>query len=302
MDINFVCDELDYARKIKSGEIKTTFHGTVAKYFAKLAKYEADLKGEYVNVEEVLDEVIEFMKSIDKSFDELSYYDSMIKTIKRHTDKNSKIIKVDGVKITKNELNKIVKLNNKHLEILAFCILVYKKVINIKSKKEKVIIENEKEEDKKTRLKNENIRLRTFTKYSKEYYKKLTRDGRSVFKQNMAICRLKEANLVELPKLENWGDNQNIILKYIDLEEKDEDIEITINDMREIRLYYYKWRIENTGIDENSKEWKTKKIKQCEECGKLIEVTNNNHKHCKDCRKKLDNESKTFFRNRKRQG
>ena len=268
MDINFVCDELDYARKIKSGEIKTNFYGTVAKYFAKLAKQEADLKGEYVNIEEVLDEVIEFMKGIDKSFDELLYYDSMIKTIKRHTGKNSKIIKVDGVKITKSELDKIVKLNNKHLEILAFCILVYKKVINIKG---------EKEGD-----------LRIFKKYSKEYYKKLTKDNRSAFKQNMAIYRLKETGLIELPKLENWGDNQNLILNYIDLEEKYEDIEMIISDMREIRLYYYKWRIENTAIERDSKEWTIKKIKQCEECGKLIEVKGNNHKHCENCRKKLD--------------
>lgn len=266
MDINFVCDELDYARKIKSGEIKTTFHGTVAKYFAKLAKHEADLKGQYVNVEEVLDEVIEFMKSIDKSFDELSYYDGMIKTIKRHTGKNSKIIKVEGVKITRNELNKIVKLNNKHLEILAFCILVYKKVINIKG---------EKEGD-----------LKVFKKYSKEYYYKMTGDKRTKYKQDVAIGKLKDAGLIELPKLENWGDNQNIILKYIDLEEKDEDVEMMISDMREVKLYYYKWRIENTTIEESNKEWKIKKIKQCEECGKLIEITNNRLKYCDICSKK----------------
>lgn len=276
MDINFICDELDYARKIKSGEIKTTFHGAVAKYFAKLAKYEADLRGEYVNVEEVLDEVIEFMKSVDSSFDELLYYDSMIKTIKRHTGKNSKIIKVDGVKITKNELNKIVKLNNKHLEILAFCILVYKKVINIKSEREKD--------------------LKVFKKYNKEYYKKLTGDKRTRYSQDIAIGKLKDQGLIELPKLENWGDNQNIILKYIDLEEKDEDVEMIIRDMREVRLYYYKWRIENTVIEENSKEWKIKKIKQCQECGKLIEIEgNSNKKYCSLCKKDVKNEQNKSY-------
>lgn len=158
----------------------------------------------------------------------------------------------DGIRISKNELNKIELINDEIAKRLAFGILVDQKIINLKRD--------------------------SFSKFYKgkirNYFKKFTNATRNRVQQYKKINILYKNNMINFSNPKEIGYGEKLELLYIDEFISDEDTEILITDFREIVLYYLKWRGEN--------------ISNCEKCNKLIEQKSNRTKYCEKCAREME--------------
>lgn len=255
MGVSMILDEIAYANEILEGKHDYLGVEGVAKYLTKLYKHNKNIKDENITqdvINDAIDYTLEYLTKKDDKFNAVDNYDTISSFVKRYLKDKSPIVQIESINITKSELDKIVKLHNKHLEILAFCILVLKKVDNAKNNKQ------------------DNI----FNKRFREYYYNLTKERRNNINQNKAIGELIKQELLSMPPMEDWGKTSSVFIEFIDFEEK--DIEIKITDFREIALEYLKWKGENIGV--------------CNVCGRLIEIESPTQIYCKSCAKKNWNE------------
>lgn len=254
MSILIKLDEIEFAKEVKDGKHNYLNIYGVSKYLTKLYKYEKEKNDKKIEIDNVVFYIIDFLKENDIEFNIDRDFEKIKNKVKQYLKTYNPIINVDGVKITKGELEKISEIKNEHLEVLAFVILVLTKVYNIKHDRESSM----------------------FKLDNRYYYNKYTKSSRNNFKQNKAIGKLVGKGYLKMPSIEKWGETQEVELTYIDFNEN--DYEILIDDFREIDLIYLKWKGEN--------------IIQCTKCSRLVKVKEKGRKpkYCKLCQEKLQKE------------
>lgn len=206
--------------------------------------------------EEVYNIIDEFMEKNYEGYIRGKWEDfiyKMIETIMGLKRLNP-IIDVDKVTITENEWDKIIKLNDKRLEKVAFVLLVYKKVL-----------------DKKGNTHDYTVGIELM----------------DILQE--AVGNRKQENKVLFGELKKIGyidnvkscDGIGITVNYCDYESEDK---IIIDDFDRIIHYY----------NEVKFDWKYKKCENIKEdgsiCGKWIRINSNNSKYCAVCKKQVENE------------
>jgi hypothetical protein len=196
--------------------------------------------------EQIRSQIEDFMKKNYDEFNSSNWQNTLDRMIRTYTknDNNSKLIDIDNVNITINELNKIKELDNLKLEKIAFVLLVYAKVLN------KINEKNNNWVNKSTNVIFPDTLLKDTGKERK-----------------LLINKLKELEYIEYSKK---VDKISFKVMYLD---ENSDIRITINDFRDFVLEYLKWKGDDIGYCENcGKPIKitNNKVKNCKECAKEI--------------------------------
>lgn len=210
--------------------------------------------------EEVYDKLNEYYKSTDIGYNETVSYEFITGLINRiYNSGRFNIVDVDKVVISVDEWNRIISLNDKGAEKLAFSMLVYQKVNEIKNPKSNGWINTE-----RTHL----LRESGFTQ--------LTKDNKLNFHKLYKCGYIGKRNAV---------DATGYLINYRDIN-VESDPKITITNFEKIITYYDEYRNNN-------------KYKECELCKKRIKVTNNRIKYCVKCSKVVDNKKRKQRHERK---
>ncbi|MED1955090.1 hypothetical protein [Brevibacillus centrosporus] len=188
-------------------------------------------------------------------------WDKILDTLVIKAEKEDhKLVMVEKIHITKNELDSIHKIDNLNLEKLAFSYLVYAKIYN-------QINENQ-------------------ANWVNAQRKDIFQDSKistTIQKQRLMVNDLINLGLIESSKRRNSG-NKKVL--FID---EASEVEVTINDFREISLVYLKWKGEKIGTCLN------------ESCRKLYKITGKNHRMCRECWKEHRREQqREWDRNRRK--
>lgn len=198
--------------------------------------------------EEVINKLNEYMKKNYEGYSEDNWY-GKLKGIVKKTQKynNYNIINVNKVTITEDEWNKIIELNDKHLERVAFILLVYQKINEIKNPKSNGWINQNLSDifsEANVRLIKEEKVTILHTLFKKEYISQ-----------------------------KNSCDATGLLINYRNKSSKDK---IIVNNFINVISYYYEYR--------NNEKWqectecgkrfkiksKTYKSKKCVNCRKII--------------------------------
>ena len=177
-------------------------------------------------------------------------------TINRFSKDECEFKKYEGVRVSKDELNRIESISDSIARKLAFGMLIEQKIINLKKGKYSVFY--------KGKIRN--------------YFKKFTNTNKNRVQQYKKINILYKHNMINFPNPKEIKYGEKLELLYIDEFISDEDTEILITDFREIVLHYLKWRGEN--------------ISNCEKCNKLIEQKSNRTKYCEKCAREMHKKAK----------
>ena len=161
-----------------------------------------------------------------------------------HKNKDYKLINIEKVEITENELERIRNINNDRLERLTFTLLVYAKIFN-------QLNENE-------------------TNWVNSEHKYIFSDARVAVKvreQGEMFYKLREFGLIDISKK---VDCTNIKINIVDKESK---VLITITDFRNFVYEYLKWKGDKIGNCENCGiliKLTNGNLKYCKECAKKV--------------------------------
>ena len=239
-------------KKVKKADIPNILV-VLSKYYFSLG----------LSKEEVYDKLNEYYKSTDIGYNETVSYEFITSLINRiYSSGRFNIVDVDKIVISVNEWNRIISLNDKGAEKLAFVMLVYQKVNEIKNPKSNGWINEE-----RTHL----LRESGFTQ--------LTKDNKLNFHKLYKCGYIGKRNAVDATGyLINYGD--------INVES---DPKITITNFEKIITYYDEHRNGN-------------KYKECERCGKRFKVakTGKPPKYCTKCAKTVKSEKTVIARKNKK--
>lgn len=270
-----VLNEKEYAQKLidnKSLGEKPFYSLTV------LAKYCYNCLG-YKN-KQIADFLMDFMEKYYSRYEcNKQNWDNNIRKIARNI-KRYKLYEIDGVYITKSELERIHDLNNTTYEKLAFTLLCLAKYNNIKSGKNNGWVNT----DIKDIFNLAKINCGVKDRYKKMGY-------------------IKEMSMIEFPKR---NDNLNCRVTFISTDEEDENL-LFVSDFRELGFEYLKFcgekfsRCGECGrLIKNNKYGNKKycnecavynldnhKTIQCIDCGKefVVSIYNNKTQRCEDCQR-----------------
>lgn len=237
-----VLNEKEYAQDL----IKNKTLGEKPFYsLTVLAKYYYNCLG-YKN-KQIAETLMDFMDKYYSRYEcNKQSWDDNIRKIARNV-RSYHMHQIDGVYITKSELDKIHSLNNGNYEKLAFTLICLAKLNNLKSGKNNGWVNT----DIKTVFS-----MAKVTCSVKDRYKK--------------IGYLKEMGMIEFPKR---NDNLNCRVTFIsdnsNSDEEDENV-LFVSDFRELGYEYLKFKGE--------------KFTRCGECGRLIKNNKyGNRKYCREC-------------------
>lgn len=271
MNVNIILNEKDYAQECLKNK---TFNEKPFLTLSILAKYYYHCLG--YRKKKITDLLIEFMSKYYPRYDcNKESWDNNIEKIASNVGKYS-LFEIDGIWITKAELQVIENINNKVLERLAFTMLCLAKLSNIKNPKNN-----------------------GWVNYDAKTIFSLARISSSVTNRYERLGQLYQLNLLELPKR---NDNLSNRVTYIN---DDSDRVLFISDFRELGYEYLKYKGENfthcreCDILMRNNKFGTKqycnkcsgytpqKFKTiiCVDCGKEFEVDskNNQSSRCNDC-------------------
>lgn len=201
----------------------------------------------------------------DRDYNEYIDERSTEKAVGIYTKPMYKLSEEDSIKISKGELERIRKMDDECAEKLAFVLLVWCKLKNLK--------------------------LTEFNSWigdkTKDFYKYSKNRGGVVYQEKM-IHRLYKAGLIDLPPIEEV-DNMSLNIVMVEDEIRDEDVAIMVGemDLEDVVFNYLKWRGET--------------VIRCKECGVLVKSKSNNRKYCTKCskEKQLEQQRKSMKKIRK---
>lgn len=196
--------------------------------------------------EQIRNQIENFMVKNYKDFNSSNWQNILDKLVKVYASDKFKLVNVNKVNVTIDELNKIKELDNLKLEKLAFVILVYAKILN------------------QINADNNNWVKKSKNLLAKEALIKDT--GKT---QKILFKKLNELGYIEYAKKIN-----NTSVRVIYVNEKSEVI-IKLTDFRDFVLEYLKWKGENISYCiECGKpiQVTNNKIKYCKECAKDINI------------------------------
>jgi hypothetical protein len=189
---------------------------------------------------------VEWDDTISKTIDKL------FRDIKIHK-KNMKLVDVDKVAITINELNKINSLENKKLKKLAFVLLVYAKISN--------------------------VALDRDDGWINQSYKNIFTESKVSAKGNDKKLLLHDLYKLEYISQSYKNDSTSLKINYIDNEE-DSEIAFYIEDFDFVIYSYLNYMGEN---------WK--KCERCRGCFMVKNIKNTSQKYCSMCAKEVIREN-----------
>ena len=211
------------------------------------------------------DKLNEYYKSTDIGYNETVSYEFITSLINRiYNSGRFNIVDVDKVVISVDEWSRIISLNDRGAEKLAFSMLVYQKVNEIKNPKSNGWINTE-----RTHL----LRESGFTQ--------LTKDNKLNFHKLYKCGYIGKRNAV---------DATGYLINYRDIN-VESDPKITITNFEKIITYYDEHRNDN-------------KYKECERCGKRFKLSKNDYssKYCALCKKDIQKirQRESMKKNRKK--
>jgi hypothetical protein len=166
-----------------------------------------------MNKEQAFKSIDVFLKDNYKQYNSVNWYKTIKGIINKiYKSKNYQMFDVNPIKITKNEINEIKKLDNIRLEKLAFVLLVYAKIYNQMNSND--------------------------SNWVNEHHRHIFSDAKIAVTKNeqgKMIHTLKEKGYVDVSVM---VDCTNIKVNYI---ENDSEIAITISDFRNFVYEYLKY-------------------------------------------------------------
>ena len=202
--------------------------------------------GKGLDNETIYNKLNEYMKNSYNGYNEANWYGKINGVIKNTRNYNNfEVVNVDKVVITEDEWDKIIELNDKQLERVAFILLVYQKINKFKNKNNDGWISNtitDIFEESNVKLKKEEKGKLLHKLYKKEYI-----------------------------SIKNSCDSNGIKINYINTESKDK---IIIDNFVNVISYYYEYK--------NNEKWKecsvcgkrikitNNRINSCKECSRKI--------------------------------
>lgn len=266
MILLIVLNEKEYAENcLKNGKLsnKPFFDLSI------IAKYYYSIGYKKKKIETLLND---FMReNYDRyEFDEISWRNTISNLVEKA--KKYKLFEINGIKVTKSELEKISEIHNKVLERLMFTMLCLAKLGNERNERNNGWVNTEVKD--------------IFT---------LARISATIYDQDLKINQLYQLGLIEFPKR---NDLLNIRVTFAD---NQGDEELYISDFRELGYEYLKYKGENffrcqeCGILVRQNKNSTKKYCKdcagytpqetktitCVDCGIEFEVDSKNNKSCR---------------------
>lgn len=277
--IIIILNEKEYAEEcLKNKKIEgKPFYtlSVLAKYYYKYFGYRK---------KKITELLIDFMEKVYPRYGyDINSWNESIEKIAKNVSKYT-LHEIDGIWITKAELETIENIKNKVLERLAFTLLCLAKLANAKNSNNTGWVNNS----------------------DKEIFS-LARISCKASQRDEKIGELYEMNLLEFPKR---IDNLSCRVKYIN---DDSEKKIFISDFRELGYEYLKYKGENIihcrecgvlfkpkhgnehyCINCKSRNMEIKHI-QCVDCGKLLEIhpKNNQTRRCLECQSKYEKKLKS---------
>jgi len=246
-----IFNELEYAKKmINSGFIQDKY----SKELRILAKYynkELNLK-----TDKIKEKLKEFCEKYLPKYNEVLHLDMIIKASRYGVKKNNRLLKIQSILITKNELTTIESLKDIKLETFSFVTLVLSKI-------NKFVEENYKDHKKKKCNK----------KY--EYY---CNNLKEMFISSKIRCNKEQReSYIDLLSQTSLFDYTIFGTFKVNFVDEIEEVVIEINKYENFVLEYMKYKGENIGY--------------CEVCEIPFYPTNNFQKYCKTCAKEIEKEN-----------
>ena len=184
--------------------------------------------------------------------------DKFFKTVRIHKDLKVKLVEIDKISITINEINKINELPNKKLRKLAFTLLAYAKISNISLDSEKGWIN--------------------------QSFKNIFTESKVSAKGNDKKLLLHDLYKLDYISQSYKGDNTSLKINYVD-NDIDSEIAFEITDF-DFVIYSYLIYI--------GEHWK--KCEGCNK--RYFIKSNNKQKYCNACKKDIkNNQNKTYYKN-----
>lgn len=239
-------------KKVKKADIPNILV-VLSKYYFSLG----------LSKEEVYDKLNEYYKSTDIGYNETVSYEFITSLINRiYNSGRFNIVDVNKVVISVDEWSKIISLNDRGAEKLAFSMLVHQKVNEIKNPKSNGWINTERSYllmDAGFTKQTLEVKLHFHTLYKKGYIGK-----------------------------RNAVNATGYLINYRDIN-VESDTKITITNFEKIITYYDEHRNDN-------------KYKECERCGKRFKVakTGKPPKYCTKCAKTVKSEKTVIARKNKK--
>lgn len=237
---NFVMNEIEQAEKILDREkVKNSQMGTT---IPLLAKYFCQVEG--MNKTECYDEIVKFMKKAAPDYfreaDQMFYIDKCIGYAQ-----NIKLIEIENIKITNNEMDIITSIKSKPLERLAFVMLCCCKYHMLARNGTSHWVNYEHSDIFRM------ARLTNGLTRNEKYFYDLCQMGLLECSHITGRCSLK--------------------VNYVD-ESENPDIALVLNDMRELAYEYQNYVGDGHFI-------------RCKECGVIVKVSAKDHStcRCKQC-------------------
>lgn len=217
-----------------------------------------------LNKEEVYHKLNEYYKSTGIGYNETVSYtfiNNMINSI--YNSGRYNLVDINAISISTNEWDKIVSLNDKNSEKLAFVILVYQKVNELKNPRSNGWINFE-----RTHL----LREAGFTQ--------LTKDNKLNFHKLYKCNYLGKKSAV---------DATGYLVNYRDINNKNSKAKMIITNFTKIITYYDEHK---NGV----------KYKECEVCGRRFKLSKNDYssKYCSKCKKIVRNDKQKKIMSKKR--
>jgi hypothetical protein len=244
--MRIILNEKKYAENaLQNGEVDkypTTTLRVIIKYLFRKNMSEEQIYG-------LIDD---FIKKHLKDYNDVSRQKKIDDLISQVRNDESNLLEIEQINITEKELDIIRNLNEIKLEKLAFVLLVYSKIYNIKNNNNTYWINSSTRD--------------IFSDCKIAIVKK---------KQELLIHELINLGLVEISHI---VDNTSIKIRFAD---ENSSVGIVITDFRDFVYYYLKWRGEKIGeCDECDRLFKANRNihKYCKDCAKNIEKKNWKHR------------------------
>lgn len=217
--------------------------------------------------DEAIRELVAFMSSNMPQFKEFQWKTTIQRLANLVYENNQELFVVERVIITKQELDAILSVDDFKKQRVLFCLLVYKKVQNQMNLQEN----------------------QWFNGSLSEIFKMARISGvhKSVDSQCRMVYELKEAGYIALAKRIK---SLNLFLNYIDLNANEcNDVAMVIDDFNDVVYYLYKYLGE--------------RVVQCRCCKTMIKLKKKERatrKYCNSCKKIINNEKVSRFRERQK--
>lgn len=214
------------------------------------------VNNEGLDKEQTLQRVDGFLRNSFRKYNFSKWVDYLKKQIK--AAKKYPLSEIQSVPITKIELNTIEQLHNIRFEKVAFTLLCFAKLYNLKNEKNNGWVNQE---------------LKTIFKHARVTIKAV--------EQCLLIAQIRDAGLIHYS---SGVDNTNIKVNFID--DSNENVVLNVSDFRELGYEYMLWKGENffrcseCGI--LAKQNKKGNRKYCSSCSKYNKIEEKVI-HCIDC-------------------